>query len=248
VSAADWSPVKWGTADWGTAARPGHAILCAVTDRSRLPADAAGLDGLVRRLGQAAAAGVDLLQIREPDLSGGELVTLVQRVLAAASETPARVIVNDRVDVALTAGAAGVHLKGESIETAAVRRFVPAGFLVGRSVHSAEEAERAAADGADYVIVGTVFETASKPGEPASGLDLLRETVRRCRAPVLGIGGMTAARAAAVAATGAAGLAAIGLFMGSAGTAEQVGLNLDTTVSDIRRAFASRASEDRAWP
>ena len=169
-------------------------------------------------------------------------------MIAAAADTSARVIVNDRLDVALAAGAGGVHLKGESIDTAAVRRIVPAGFLVGRSVHAADEAERAAADGADYVVVGTVFETASKPGQPPSGLDLLRETVRRCRVPVLGIGGMTAARAAAVAATGAAGLAAIGLFMGSTGTTEQVRLSLETTVSDIRRAFAPRASEDRAWP
>jgi thiamine-phosphate diphosphorylase len=141
-----------------------------------------------------------------------------------------------------------VHLKGESIDTASVRRLAPAGFLVGRSVHSAEEAEQAANDGADYVVVGTVFETSSKPGRSAAGLSLLRETVRQCKAPVLAIGGMSVARAGEVAATGAAGLAAIGLFMGAAGTAEQVRRALETNVADIRRAFLARGSEDRAWP
>jgi thiamine-phosphate pyrophosphorylase len=202
----------------------------------------------VTRLANLAAAGVDLLQIREPDLSGGDLARLVARVLSAAAGTGAQVLVNDRLDVALAAGADGVHLKGESIDTASVRRLAPAGFLVGRSVHSAEEAEQAANDGADYVVVGTVFETSSKPGRSAAGLSLLRETVRQCKAPVLAIGGMSVARAGEVAATGAAGLAAIGLFMGAAGTAEQVRRALETNVADIRRAFLARGSEDRAWP
>jgi thiamine-phosphate diphosphorylase len=236
-------------APWASVARPGQALLCAVTDRSRLAgASGRGLRALVERLAVAAAAGVDLLQVREPDLAGAELVALVREVLAAAAGTDAQVIVNDRLDVALAAGASGVHLKGESIDTATVRRIVPAGFLVGRSVHSAEEAERAVADGADYVIVGTVFETASKPGQGAAGLELLRETARRTPAPVLGIGGMSVSRAGDVAAAGAAGLAAIGLFMGTDGTAEQVRLNLETTVTEIRRAFARCRSEDRAWP
>jgi thiamine-phosphate pyrophosphorylase len=240
-------------ADWAERTRPGRALVCAVTDRSRLPAPpaaspSAGLDGLVTRLANLAAAGVDLLQIREPDLSGGDLARLVARVLSAAAGTGAQVLVNDRLDVALAAGADGVHLKGESIDTASVRRLAPAGFLVGRSVHSAEEAEQAANDGADYVVVGTVFETSSKPGRSAAGLSLLRETVRQCKAPVLAIGGMSVARAGEVAATGAAGLAAIGLFMGAAGTAEQVRRALETNVADIRRAFLARGSEDRAWP
>jgi thiamine-phosphate diphosphorylase len=202
--------------------------------------ETAGLDGLVTRLAAAAAAGVDLLQVREPDLTARDLMSLVERVLAAIEGTSARIVVNDRLDVALAAGVHGVHLKGESIDTVAVRRLVPAGFLVGRSVHAPEEAERAVRDGADYVIVGTVFETASKPGHaPEGGLQMLREAVARVagRAPVLAIGGMTEARARAVADTGAAGMAAIGLFMGPDGSAEQVARRLDTTVAAIRRAF-----------
>jgi len=237
------------TSVWAGTADQRRAVLCAVTDRSRLHAgERPGLEGLVERLVQVATAGVDLLQIREPDLSGGELVALVRRVKDATANTSARVLVNDRMDVALSAGADGVHLKGESIETAIVRQLVPEGFLVGRSVHAADEAEQAARDGADYVIVGTVFETASKPEQSPAGLRVLRDAVARCRVPVLGIGGMTVERASEVAATGAAGLAAIGLFMGSAGTTEEVRVSLDATVAAIRRAFRPRGSDNRAWP
>lgn len=221
---------------WPALVRPERGILCAVSDRSRLPASPSGsLDLLVARLSSAAEAGVELLQIREPDLSGRDLMALVERVLAATAVTGARVMVNDRLDVALAAGAHGVHLKTESLDTALVRRLAPRAFLVGRSVHSPEGAEQAARAGADYVIVGTVFETRSKPGRAASGLDLLRETVRRCPIPVLAIGGMTADRAPDVAATGAAGMAAIQLFLGGEDAGPGV---LDTTVTAIRRVFA----------
>lgn len=232
----------------GPGAAAGPAIICAVTDRSRLAGGDAGIDGLVARLAAAAAAGVDLLQIREPDLSGWELLSLVRRVLAAVAATPARVVVNDRMDVALTAGAHGVHLRGDSIDTASARRLAPAGFVIGRSVHAVEEAEQAAATGADYVIAGTIFESASKPGRHGAGLDWLTLAAERCTVPVLGIGGMTLDRAADVAATGAAGMAAIGMFMGEQGAADQVQANLQTLVAGIRRAFEARARENRAWP
>jgi thiamine-phosphate diphosphorylase len=230
-------------------ASSGRAILCAVSDRSRLSAPpGVGLDGLVARLAAAAAAGVDLLQIREPDLSARDLMALVERVLLATQRTGARLVVNDRLDVALAAGAHGVHLKGESIDTLAARRLVPDGFLVGRSAHAVAEAEGAGRDGADYVILGTVFETMSKPGHvPEGGLERLRDAVARCPVPVLAIGGVTEARAREVAGTGAAGLAAIGLFMGPGGTVDQVARRLETTVAAIRRAFAPE-SEDRPWP
>jgi thiamine-phosphate pyrophosphorylase len=202
----------------------------------------------VTRLALASQAGVDLLQVREPDLSSRDLFDLVRRILDATGQSAARVIVNDRLDVALAAGAHGVHLKSESIDTGAARSIAPEGFLVGRSVHAAAEAEQAARDGADYVIVGTVFPTMSKPGKGAAGLDLLRDAVGRCSVPVLAIGGMTVERAGEAAAAGAGGLAAIGLFMEADGTTEQVRLGLDTTVAAIRRAFAPHGGEDPAWP
>jgi thiamine-phosphate diphosphorylase len=215
--------------------RPGRGILCAITD-GRQTGDPAEQAALVARLAAAAAAGVDLLQVREPNLSARQLVDLVVAVVAAAAGSDALVLVNDRLDVALAAGAHGVHLKAVSMPTVLARRLLPDAMVVGRSAHGVAEAEDAARDGADYVIVGTVFETASKPGRTPGGLDLLRDAVGRCPAPVLGVGGMTVARAPLVAATGAAGMAAIQLFQ--RGGADAAALEQD--VIALRRAFAPR--------
>lgn len=225
-----------------------RGVICAVTDRSRLAGTPVGVDGLVARLTLAAEAGVDLVQVREPDLSGAELVALVRRVVTATRDTTARVVVNERLDVAFAAGAHGVHLRGDSMPTAAARQLAPAGFLIGRSAHTVDEAVNAAAEGADYVVLGTVFETVSKPGQRAAGLTLLATAAERCSAPVLAIGGMTVARAADVAEAGAAGLAAIGMFMGEQGDADTVRANLQTMVAGIRRAFETRVKENRTWP
>lgn len=160
---------------------------------------------------RAVDAGIDLIQVRERDLDAAPLAALVSGVLAITRGTATRVVVNDRLDVALACIADGVHLRGDSIGIADARRIAPAGFLVGRSVHS--ESEAAASGDADYVIAGTVFETASKPGAGSSmGLDGLRAIVHASPVPVLAIGGVTADRLLGIAATGAAGIAAIGLF------------------------------------
>ncbi len=192
-------------------------IFCLVTDRRRL-ADASlpstGEDALVRQVRWAAASGVDLVQIRERDLPGAQLETLVARCVEAARGTPTRVLVNERVDVAVAAGAAGVHLPGTGPEAARLRPVVPPSFVIGRSVHSAGEAAAAEARGGlDYLILGTIFPTASKPGlDRPAGLDELARAATACRLPVLAIGGVTHATIPAVAQAGAAGIAAIGLF------------------------------------
>lgn len=131
--------------------------------------------------------------------------------LARGSRT--RVLVNDRVDVALAAGAAGVHLKADSISPATVRQIVPGGFMVGRSVHSIAEA-REALDGVDYVIAGTVWPTSSKPaGHVCLGSQGLAAIAAALRVPTLAIGGVSMPRIRKVALAGAAGVAAIGMFM-----------------------------------
>lgn len=191
-------------------------LLCLVTDRRRLVRTGGG-DGrteLAALVGAAAHAGVDLIQIREPDLGARDLSELVGDCLRAARGSQAHLIVNDRVDVALATGAAGVHLRSDSPRAFRIRQVVPEGFLIGRSVHSAEEAvEVADGGGVDYLIAGAVFPSMSKPMAQAwLGLDGLREVVRRVRVPVLAIGGAVAATVPAIASTGAAGLAAIGLF------------------------------------
>ena len=225
--------------------------ICLVTDRSRLPppspdagTDLPALGPLAERLTLAGQAGVDLLQIREPDLSAAELGALVRDVRTrladadAGAVAGARIIVNERVDVALAAEADGVHLKSDSIPTALVRRQVPAGFLVGRSMHPVEEARAAEAEGADYLIFGTVFPSGSKPrGHRTAGLDALAGVTQAVRVPVLAIGGISLNTVAAAAGAGAAGVAAIGLFFDAAGPMDDLRGRITQTVAGLRLAF-----------
>ena len=182
-----------------------------ITDRRRLGPD--GAAHVAGRAAVAARAGVHLVQIRERDLDGGAALRLVAGCVAAVRGTRTRILVNERIDVALAAGAHGVHLRADSVPASRVRRIVPPGFLIGRSVHSMEETLRATADGGvDYLLFGTVFPTASKPGQAAAGTDALAEIVRATPLPVIAVGGVTVATAPAVARAGAAGVAAIALF------------------------------------
>ncbi len=179
-------------------------MICLVTDRHRRSP--------VEQAAEAAAAGIDLIQIRERDLEAGELLALVESVVASTRGSDTKVVVNDRLDVAIAGGADGVHLRGDSMRPARARRMTPDGFLIGCSVHGADEA-RSAAAAADYLIAGTVFPTSSKPGLSGFlGLDGLAAVVRAVPMPVIAIGGMSFERAGEVAAAGAAGLAGIGLF------------------------------------
>jgi thiamine-phosphate pyrophosphorylase len=220
-------------------ALPAHPLWCLVTDRRRL-APASADDGrrqVVALAAAAARAGVDLIQVREPDLEAGELFALVRACVEATAGFEVRVTVNDRVDVALASGASGVHLRGDSPDASRVREIVPAGFLIGRSVHTAEEAARATQGRAlDYLTAGTVYPTASKPGPgPTIGLDGLRRVVAVSGVPVLAIGGITAAVAGAVGGTGAAGMAAIGLFCEIGASVQELARVLETTRREFDR-------------
>jgi thiamine-phosphate pyrophosphorylase len=168
-------------------------------------------------------AGIDVIQLRERDLDDRALYALTVDVVALASGSGSRVVVNDRLDVALAAGAHGVHLRADSVPVAAVRRAVPPGFLVGRSVHDADEAG-ALEPGADYLIAGAVWPTVSKPPDhPLLGVNGLTQIVRSCGVPVLAIGGVTLDHVREVAESGAAGAAAIGLFISPDGAADTTG-------------------------
>jgi thiamine-phosphate pyrophosphorylase len=202
-------------------------ILCLVTDRRRR--------SVLDQCRDASRAGVDLVQLREPDLDAADLSALGAGLVEAARGTAARIVVNDRLDVALTCGAAGVHLRGDSIPPARVREITPQGFLVGRSVHGVDEAILAARH-ADYLIAGTVFPTASKPGlREHLGVDGLSAIVKAVRVPVLAIGGVSMDRIEAVAAAGAAGVAAIRLFDADADA-------LFSVVREARRRFDTARS------
>ena len=178
--------------------------ICLVTDRRRRPP--------IAQAAEAVDAGVDLIQIRERDLDAATLSSLVRRVVELTRGSGTRVVVNDRLDVALTCGADGVHLRGDSIPPTRARSIVPQGFLIGRSVHGRDEALAVAPD-VDYLIAGTVFPTASKPGRiDLLGPNGLAAIAHAVHVPVLAIGGMTPERAGEVAAAGAAGIAVLGLF------------------------------------
>jgi thiamine-phosphate pyrophosphorylase len=177
------------------------------------PADEATL---IERIAAAARGGAHLVQIRQPQLEGLALTRLVEGAVRAVAGTQARILVNDRVDVAIAAGAHGVHLRGGSMPASRVRAVVPPAFLVGRSIHSASEALASARTGGlDYLLFGTVFATGSKPGVAPAGLEQLSRVCASVALPVLAVGGVTTGTVAQVARAGAAGFAAIGLFAGS---------------------------------
>lgn len=174
--------------------------LVAITDDLR-----DGADGLVRRACAAAEGGATLIQLRLKHVDARELVEIARRLVA---ELPVPLIVNDRADVAIAAGAGGVHLGADDLPVAAARAIAPAGFLIGASVGNDEEAD--AVSGADYVGIGPLFATASKAdaGEPlgASRFAALRA---RCAVPCVAIGGIDATNVAAARAAGADGVAVI---------------------------------------
>jgi thiamine-phosphate pyrophosphorylase len=192
---------------------PPPPIVCVITRARGLPGSAERL-ALLARLKAAAAAGAAFIQVRERQLSDRALVAFVRELVECTRDRECRVLVNDRPDIALAAGAAGVHLKDRSLAAADVRRIVPAAFIVGRSVHSEGDATAAeAAGGCDYLLFGTVFPSASKPDDhPIAGIDALRRVCERVSLPVLAIGGINTGRAQSVAAAGAAGAAGISLF------------------------------------
>jgi len=182
------------------------------------------------RIIAAAAAGAHLIQVRERGLDDRALSVVIRRCLEAVRGTRARVVVNDRLDVALASGAHGVHLRSDSVPAQRARAMTPTGFLVGRSVHSVAEAA-AADESVDYLLFGTVFATASKPDRAPVGAAALGEAVRATGLPVLAVGGVTADNAGEVARAGAAGIAAIGLF--AAASPDEVLASVDR----IARAF-----------
>ena len=202
-------------------------LLYYITDRSQFPGDeTARRAALLAKITEAARAGVDYIQLREKDLSARELEALAQvavRVVRNANEQPGRVahstrlLINSRSDTALAVGAEGVHLRSADISPKDVRALVsrsgvhPSAFLVCSSCHSPEEVRSAESAGADFAVFAPVFEKKTAPHIRPLGL---QELASACRAsiPVLALGGVTLANAAACIEAGAAGIAAIRLF------------------------------------
>lgn len=182
--------------------------LCYITDRRALgPAE------LLPRIRHAAQLGVDLIQIREKDLATRDLVDLVRDSIEAARDTECRLVVNDRLDVALALGTGGVHLGNQSLPARAVRACVSSEFLMGVSCHSLDEVLAAEAAGADYALFGPIFETPSKLAYgPPVGLEKLAEAASRVNTPLLALGGITLERVKSCLGAGASGIAGISIF------------------------------------
>jgi len=179
--------------------------LCLVTDRSVANGS---LPVLVKRVTQAVKGGVDLVQLREKDLSAGELLELTTSLLDAI-DGRAKLIVNDRADVAFAAGAQGIQLGEDGLPVSAARKTLGSGTLVGRSVHSVPAASQAEAAGADFLVVGTMFASRTHPGQAPAGTDLMRRISCNCRLPLIGIGGITPENASEVIEAGGSGVAVI---------------------------------------
>jgi thiamine-phosphate pyrophosphorylase len=208
-------------------------LLCYVTQRQGLPVanPADSIEALIRKIAEVAAAGVDWVQIREKDLPARELASLTRQALrmvaksSGDSSSAKRVLVNDRLDVAIAERASGVHLGEKSlpvteakrlIESAVRKQTVDPSFLAGVSCHSIEVAQAAERDGADYIFFGPVFTTPSKETfGPPQGIGLLEQVCRAVSIPVLAIGGITLETSAGCLAAGASGIAAIRLFQGA---------------------------------
>jgi thiamine-phosphate diphosphorylase len=179
---------------------------------------------------------VDLIQVREPDLEAGELTRLVRALTKLAAGTRSKILVNDRLDVALAAGASGVHLKEAGILPDIVRRITPPGFTIGCSVHAT--AAVPARKAADFLTAGTVLPTASKSAVDYLNEDGLRAIVEAAAGqPVLGIGGLDVHAIPLLTASCAAGLAAVGAFIPASG--EGIADCVQKRVDELRFALES---------
>jgi len=182
-----------------------------ITDRHQL--SPASIEALLEQVKRAVLWGTDFIQVREKDLSDRDLLRLTAQAVCLAQGTSCRILVNGRMDIALAAGAHGVHLPTKGIRISDVVPFRPAGFLVGASTHSLREARHAAASGADYLLLGPVFPTPSKIGlgKPL-GLRCLARVCSLLPLPVFGLGGIHPGEIPKVLAAGACGVAGITLF------------------------------------
>ena len=185
--------------------------LLVVTDRHQTKGRS-----LVPLLQRVLTAGIPAIQLRERDLSARELVTLAREVQAVMASSTSQLLINDRLDVALALEGVGVHLRSNSLPLSVARQILGAKRLLGISVHAVEEAVQAEAQGADYIVLGPIYETPSKQMfGPPLGIHALEKACKLVRIPIIGIGGVTTARGRAMRGVGAFGAAVITAILGA---------------------------------
>ena len=202
-------------------------LLALVTDIDR----AGGAGPLLRIIDEAVRGGVNLVEVRAHALGEPGLLALAREIVGVVASR-AIVVINGPESVALESGADGVHLPEKS---ATNRSIISQSLIVGRSVHSLESAQTAAAEGVDYVILGTVYPSASHPGGRTVGTELVATVTAEISIPVIGIGGITAENAGDVVAAGAAGVAVIGAII-EADNPHEAAVELARSVSLQERA------------
>ena len=217
-------------------------LICLVTDRQRLSPGVSldcQVNNLVGFVTSAAEAGIGVVQVRERDLSGRILTSLVSRCVEATAGSATHVVVNDRADVALASGAAGVHLREDSVEEERARTLGPPAWLVSRAVHDPTKVLSMSST-LDYLVFGSVFLSPSKPMMAApAGIGALGRVISQTGIPVLAIGGVCEGRLKEVWRTGAAGFAGIGLFIESARLSSNWTAGLTELVQRARQSFDS---------
>ena len=171
---------------------------------------------LVPLLERVLTAAAPAIQLRERDLSARELVTLACEVQAVTTSRRSQLLINDRIDVALALEGVGVHLRSNSLPVSVARQMLGTQRLLGISVHSVEEAVQVESQGADYIVLGPIYKTPSKQlFGPPLGIHILEKACRLVRIPIIGIGGVTAARAREMRRAGAFGAAVITAILGA---------------------------------
>lgn len=208
--------------------------LCLVADCSVVAPD-----NLVASVVQGVEGGVNLVQLRAKELPGGQILSLATE-LKAAIEDRAALLINERVDVAAVAEASGVQLGEAALPVSAARDILPPDSLIGRSVHSESGAKQAVADGADFLVVGTMFATGSHPGAEPAGPGLMRNVAARCNLPLIGIGGITSENVAGVMEAGASGVAVIRSIL-TADSPRQAARELSSALNDAWRRRGLKA-------
>ena len=163
---------------------------------------------------ECLGAGLKAVQLREKDLAARDLLAVATSLRESTRVHGARLLVNDRADVALACGADGVQRTHDSLPVGALRAISPPPFLIGASVHSVAQAREAEAEGADFLVFGPVHDTPSKRGYgPPQGLSALSLVTAAVDKPVLAVGGVTPERVAAILGAGAAGVAVISAIL-----------------------------------